>query len=162
MTAPEFIITRVFAAPVSRVFRAWVDPRQMAQWSGPKGATTTILRGEVAVGSVLFARGEVGGKAYAHTLAEYFEIVTDKRIVWEQSFADAHGNKTEPEFAPGWPVTLRTTVDFEAEGEGTRITLRWQPVGATPEQEAMFAANMASMHGGWSGSFDKLETLLGS
>ncbi len=157
---PEFIITRRFTAPVERVFAAWADPDQMAQWSGPKGARTVVLSGEVAEGSTLFARGERDGEAYVHTLTRYIEIVPSRRIVWEQSFADEHGNKTEPAFAPGWPVTLLTEVDFEPEGDETVITLRWQPVGATPEQEKMFADNLASMNGGWSGSFDKLDEFL--
>lgn len=159
-TPPEFIITRRFEAPVARVFRAWADVDQMAQWSGPKGSRTVILSGEVASGSTVFARGEVNGTPYAHTVTRYLEIEPERRMVWEQSFADEQGNKTEPAFAPGWPVTLRTTVDFEALGDATRVTLRWQPVDATPEQEAVFAANMASMEGGWGGSFEKLDAFL--
>jgi uncharacterized protein YndB with AHSA1/START domain len=161
-TTPEFTITRRFNAPIERVFAAWADVDQMAQWSGPKGATTVVLSGEVAEGSTMFARGERDGEAYAHTLTRYIEVAPPRRIVWEQSFADEHGNKTEPAFAPGWPVTLLTEVDFEADGDGTVITLRWQPVGATPEQEKMFADNLASMNGGWSGSFDKLDEFLAS
>ena len=157
----EFVIQRRFEAPVALVFRAWVEPDQMAQWSGPQGSHTVILAGEVAPGATLFARGEIDGKPYAHTLTRYLEIDPERRIVWEQSFADERGTKTEPAFAPGWPVTLRTTVEFEPIGDGTtQVTLRWSPVGATTEQEATFAANMASMEGGWGGSFDKLDAFL--
>jgi uncharacterized protein YndB with AHSA1/START domain len=157
---PEFVITRRFDAPVARVFRAWADIDQMAQWTGPKGSRTIVLSGEVAPGAELFARAEMNGTAYAHTVTRYLELEPGRRLVWEQSFADEHGNKTEPAFAPGWPVTLRTTVEFEPAGEATQVTLRWQPVGATPEQEAVFAANMASMEGGWGQSFDKLDAFL--
>lgn len=159
-TVPEFTITRRFDAPVSRVFQAWANPDQMAQWSGPKGATTVVISGEVAEGATLFARGEINDEAYAHTLSHYLTIETDRKLVWEQSFADEAGNKTEPEFAPGWPITMLTTVEFEDHGGATQVTLRWRPVGATPEQEAVFAANMASMTGGWSGSFEKLDAFL--
>jgi uncharacterized protein YndB with AHSA1/START domain len=159
-TTPQFVITRRFAAPVARVFRAWSDVEQMAQWTGPVGSRTIVISGEVAPGASLFVRGEAGGKTYAHTVTRYLEIEPDKRMVWEQSFVDEHGIKTEPAFAPGWPITLRTTVDFAPDGDGTRVTLHWQPVGATPDQEAVFAANMASMEGGWGGSFDKLDALL--
>jgi uncharacterized protein YndB with AHSA1/START domain len=160
IVTPEFVITRRFEAPVARVFRAWADVDQMAQRTGPKGSQTIVLSGEVATGAELFARAEMNGTAYAHTVTRYLEIAPERRLVWEQSFADENGNKTEPAFAPGWPVTLRTTVDFEPVGEATQVTLRWQPVGATPEQEAVFAANMASMEGGWGQSFDKLDAFL--
>lgn len=159
-TTPEFVITRRFEAPVARVFQAWTDLDQMAQWSGPEGSRTVVLSGEIAPGAQMFARAEAGGKAYAHTLTRYLEIEPNRRLVWEQSFADEHGNKVEPEFAPGWPVTMRTTVVFEARDGATQLTLTWQPVDATPEQEAVFAANMASMEGGWGGSFAKLDALL--
>jgi uncharacterized protein YndB with AHSA1/START domain len=154
---PEFVIHRQFDAPVSRVFKAWADVQQMAQWSGPAGSRTVVLSGEVAEGSTLFARAENNGEPYAHTVTRYLEVVPDSRLVWEQSFADENGTLKEPEFAPGWPVTLRTTVDFRALGETTEITLRWVPVDATPEQEAMFARSLASMKGGWSSSFEKLD-----
>lgn len=157
---PEFIITRRFAAPIERVFAAWADAEQMAAWSGPKGSRTVVLSGEVAEGSTMFARAEQDGEAYAHTLTRYLEIVPPRRIVWEQSFADENGNKTEPAFAPGWPVTLLTEVDFEANGDETVITLRWKPIDATPAQEQMFADNLASMNGGWNSSFDKLDEFL--
>jgi uncharacterized protein YndB with AHSA1/START domain len=157
---PEFVITRRFEAPVERVFQAWADVSEMAKWSGPKGSRTIVLSGEVAAGAELFARAEMNGTPYAHTVTRYLEVVPPSRLVWEQSFADEHGTKTEPAFAPGWPVTLRTTVDFEPDNGATRVTLRWQPVGATPEQEAVFAANMASMEGGWGQSFDKLDALI--
>jgi uncharacterized protein YndB with AHSA1/START domain len=157
---PEFIITRRFAAPIERVFTAWADPGQMAEWSGPKGSRTVVLSGEVAEGSTMFARAEQDGEAYTHMLTRYLEVVPFSRIAWEQSFADEHGNKTEPAFAPGWPVTLLTEVDFASDGDETVVTLRWQPVDATPEQEQMFADNLASMNGGWSSSFNKLDQYL--
>lgn len=157
---PEFIITRRFMASVERVFDAWANVDQLTEWSGPKGSRTIALSGEVAEGATLFARAEQDGEAYAHTLTRYIEIVPPRRIVWEQSFADEHGNKTEPAFAPGWPVTLMTEVDFEPDGDATIVTLRWRPVGATPEQEQMFADNLVSMKGGWNSSFDKLDKFL--
>jgi uncharacterized protein YndB with AHSA1/START domain len=160
MSTPEFIITRRFEAPIERVFRAWADVEQMAQWSGPKGSRTIVLAGRVAAGTELFARAEMNGTPYVHTVTRYIEVEHDRRLVWEQSFADEHGNKAEPAFAPGWPVTLRTTVDFEAVGNATQVTLRWHPVDASAEQEAMFAANMASMEGGWGQSFEKLDAFL--
>jgi uncharacterized protein YndB with AHSA1/START domain len=157
---PQFVITRLFDAPVARVFAAWADPDQMAQWSGPKGSQTIVIDGTIAPGAELFARGEYDGQVYAHTLTRYIAIEQDRRLVWEQSFADDQRNKVEPAFAPGWPITLATTVEFEPVGEQTRITLTWQPVDATDAQEAVFAANLESMKGGWSGSFERLDAVL--
>lgn len=32
----EFVITRVFDAPRELVFKAWTEPKHMAQWWGPR------------------------------------------------------------------------------------------------------------------------------
>lgn len=37
----EIYITRVYDAPVSVVWDAWTDPKQVAQWWGPRGFTLT-------------------------------------------------------------------------------------------------------------------------
>ena len=33
----DFVITRTFNAPREKVWRAWSDTNQLAQWWGPKG-----------------------------------------------------------------------------------------------------------------------------
>jgi Activator of Hsp90 ATPase homolog 1-like protein len=37
----ELILTRIFGAPRSLVFRAWTDPQHMARWWGPPAASPT-------------------------------------------------------------------------------------------------------------------------
>jgi hypothetical protein len=46
------------------------------------------------------------------------------------------------------------------EGGGTRVTLTWTPLNATETERQTFAANMASMNQGWTGSFEVLEKFL--
>jgi uncharacterized protein YndB with AHSA1/START domain len=36
------VVTRVFAAPVERVWRAWSDPNDVMQWWGPTGFTCPL------------------------------------------------------------------------------------------------------------------------
>jgi uncharacterized protein YndB with AHSA1/START domain len=40
-TERELLITRIFHAPRSLVWRAWAEPERMACWAGPKGFTIT-------------------------------------------------------------------------------------------------------------------------
>ena len=35
----ELTITRTFNAPLKQVWKAWTDPKQLAEWWGPKGFT---------------------------------------------------------------------------------------------------------------------------
>ena len=37
-------LSRVFDAPRALVWKAWADPKMMAQWFGPRGFTNPILR----------------------------------------------------------------------------------------------------------------------
>lgn len=48
----ELIFSRVFAAPVDVVYRAWTDPDQLVNWWGPRGFSLTIRTMEFRVGGV--------------------------------------------------------------------------------------------------------------
>lgn len=157
---PIFMIQRRFDAPAERVFDAWADPAQMAAWSGPTGARVTILSGEIAEGASMHARQDSAEGAPMFTYCRYLTIDRPRRLVYDQSFADADCNIVTAPFFEHWPQVIRTEIDFIEEDGGTRLTLRWIPVNATPEEEAQFAAIMESMTGGWSGSFDKLDAFL--
>lgn len=159
-TVPEFIITRHFDAPIERVFDAWADVEQYRQWSGPKGCTVNILSGEIREGSHLHSFVDHPSLPPMYAWCVYRTVRRPHLLVWEQSFADAEGNISKPPFFEHWPRTLLTTVEFAEEGEGTRITLTWKPIDSTPEGMAMFASQMASMQGGWGGSFDALAEFL--
>src|ERR1700678_1388251 len=41
-TGREFVITREFDAPRELVFKAWTDPKHLAQWWGPRGFTNPV------------------------------------------------------------------------------------------------------------------------
>ncbi len=42
METKELTIIRIFDAPRELVFRAWIDPKMMARWWGPKGVTNPV------------------------------------------------------------------------------------------------------------------------
>ncbi len=159
-TVPVFMIQRRFAAPIERVFDAWADPVQMEKWSGPTGSQVTVLRGGIAAGETLHALSVSAEGQEMHTLVRYHEVGRPHRLVYDQSFADAEGAIVKAPFFDVWPRVMRTEVDLAEDEGGTRLTLRWTPVDATPDEEAMFASVMESMTGGWSGSFDKLDAFL--
>nr|WP_256367145.1 MULTISPECIES: SRPBCC domain-containing protein [unclassified Acidisoma] len=53
-------------------------------------------------------------------------------------------------------MEMLTTVVFAEGRTGTRVTLTWTPLNATEIELRTFAANMVSMNGGWTSSFDEL------
>ncbi|MFO1406911.1 MAG: SRPBCC domain-containing protein [Steroidobacteraceae bacterium] len=159
---PVFVISRQFAASPERVYKAWADPAQLAQWSGPKGASVEIIQGSLAVGESTISRMASPGGPEMFSLNLWRELSPHRRVAWEQSFCTREGVKCAPPFFDDWPQTLLTEVDLEPRNGGTLLTLKWTPIEYTAAALAMFARQMASMTGGWGGSFDKLDEWLAS
>jgi len=159
-SSPRFTITRVFAAPRPRVWKAWTDPAALAQWFGPKGTCGTVLAFDLRPGGEWRGRMDLpdGGAMYSKFV--FREIEPMSRLVWVHGFADSEGNRIRAPFAERFPLEMLTTVLFTDEGEGTRVELSWIPLDSSPEEEAFFAGMMESMNGGWSGSFDQLDAFL--
>lgn len=160
-TADSFVITRLFNAPLTRVWDAWTKPDQLGRWFGPKGTTAKVMTHDPRPGGLLhFCLGTPDGGQIWAKLA-YREVSPPSRLVWVHSFSDEHANVVRAPFFDGkWPLELLTTVTLVSEGAGTRVTLTWTPINATDLERETFAANVASMNQGWTGSFDKLEGML--
>jgi uncharacterized protein YndB with AHSA1/START domain len=52
----ELILTRIFDAPRSLVFRAWTDPQHIARWWCPRGFTPTTHSMDVRPGGRMAIR----------------------------------------------------------------------------------------------------------
>jgi uncharacterized protein YndB with AHSA1/START domain len=156
-----FVINRSFEAPIETVFDMWTKPEHVAQWSAPTGFTMTFHEVDIRPGGSGFY-SMTNGQFTMWGRAEYLDVRAPDLLRYTQSFADEHGNMSRHPAAPVWPEKMLTTVTFASEGPATtRVTLRWEPFGAaTPAEIAAFVKERAGMTGGWTGSFDKLETLL--
>jgi uncharacterized protein YndB with AHSA1/START domain len=62
---PIIWITRDFAAPPDRLFRAHTDPELFARWIGPDGTTTTIQTWDARTGGSWRYVGTLGGAEFA-------------------------------------------------------------------------------------------------
>lgn len=158
----KFVINRTFEAPREVVFAMWTDPVHLAKWLPPQGFTMKFLEVEIRPGGRSFY-AMTNGPVTMYGKAQYLEIQPPERFVYTQQFADEHGGISRHPMAPVWPETMLTTVDFAEEGPGaTRVTVTWEPYGAaTAEEIAVFAKARGGMTMGWTGSFDKLEGVLG-
>lgn len=157
---PEFLITRIFDAPRDLVWKAWTDPAMLAKWFGPKGCASRVAKMDLRPGGMLHTcltmpdGNEMWGKFV------YREVDPPSRLVWLHSFSDAQGGITRHPMHSGWPLTMLTTVTFEALNGKTRIVLTWSLVDATEEERKTFVENMAGMNLGWGGSFTQLDAFL--
>jgi len=81
-----------------------------------------------------------------------------------EQFCDSEEKVTRHPMSPSWPESMLTTIQFaEEEPNQTRITVTWEPYGiATHEEIQTFINAKGGMTEGWTGSFDKLESLIAS
>jgi uncharacterized protein YndB with AHSA1/START domain len=107
------IITRVIDAPRELVFKAWTDPKHVAEWWGPNGFTTTTHEMDVRPGGVWrFIMHGPDGVDYDNKIV-YIEIVKPERLVY------SHGSDDEGESGQ-----FETTVTFAEQGRKTKVTMR--------------------------------------
>ena len=161
MTTPRFTITRIFNASRDRVWAAWTDPDRLAAWFGPKETKGTVLEFDLRPGGLWRGRMDAPDGSAMFSKFVFEAIDPPSQLVWIHGFADEAGNRTRAPFAPLFPLEMRTVVTFADAADGTRVTVEWVPIDASPEEEAFFASMMDSMTGGWTGSFDQLDAYLG-
>jgi uncharacterized protein YndB with AHSA1/START domain len=140
----ELVITRVFNAPRSFVFKAWTDPEHLVRWLGPQGFTGTIVKMDVRPGGTyrVHMRGPEGDDHWAQGV--YRAVVEPERLVMTRNWADAEGNPTSPE-------TL-LTVTFEEHDGKTKLTLHQAGFESVTARDAH--------RGGWNSSLDRLAAYL--
>lgn len=110
VTHDTFTIERFYAAPPEKVFAAWSNPTSKARWfSKPE-------QFEFRVGGRESNRGGPPGGPVFTYLAEYQDIVPDRRIVYTYTL-DAGDTRIS--------VSM-TTVELEGEGSGTRLVFTEQ------------------------------------
>jgi uncharacterized protein YndB with AHSA1/START domain len=137
-------LTRIFDAPRALVWKAWTDPKMMAQWFGPRGFTNPVCELDVRVGGSLriVMRGPDGND---YPMKGVFrQVVPLERLVFSNIATDKDGNHL---------LEGETTVIF-AENDGkTAFTLTTYAAGLVPIASEM----LAGMEAGWTQSIDKLE-----
>ena len=141
-------LLRVFDAPRELVWKAWTDPKMMAQWFGPRGFTNPVCELDVRVGGSLriVMRGP-DGQDYPMK-GEFREVVAPERLVFTNIATDNDGNHL---------LEGETTVMFTEKDGKTKLTVTSHAVGLAPIAPQM----LAGMEAGWTQSIDKLEGLLG-
>ncbi len=156
-----FVINRSFAADRERLFAMWTEPQQLARWLAPTGMTMRFIRADIrSGGGSLYCMSGPGMTLYGR--AHYESIRSPERLVYTQQFCDEQERSARHPLAPDWPETMRTIVDFKAEGpQHSRVTVCWEVAGpVTADELAVFTGARAGMTQGWTGSFDKLEAAL--
>jgi uncharacterized protein YndB with AHSA1/START domain len=154
--AREFVVTRVFDAPRTLVFKAWTEPARLARWFGPKGFTMLSCTLDLRPGGV-FHYGMQSPDGHAMWGRWVFrEVVTPERLAFVASFSDESGGVTRHPFAPDWPAEVLSTLTFAEHDGRTTLTMWGVPVNASDSERKTFEAGSESMQKGWAGTLDQL------
>ena len=141
---PTIVITREFAAPRDRVFRAHTEPDLLVQWLGPRRLTMRIDRFEPrSGGSYRYLHVDEDGTEYGFH-GVFHEVRPEERIV--QTFT-----------YEGYPdgVSLETAT-FEDLGDRTRLTIT-SVVDSIAARDAIVASGMEA---GVREGYEQLDELL--
>lgn len=159
----DFVLTRIVKAPRARVWKAYSEADQLAQWWGPKGAAIRVLTLDFRPGGMFHYAMEFqpGHPIYGRFV--YGLIDEPQRLEYISGFSDEHGGLTRapfPQLEDRFPLEIHNAVTFEETDGATLVTARSSPINATPAEIDTFVGMFESMRGGFNGTFDKLDTLL--
>lgn len=140
-------ITRVIDAPRDKVFNAWIDPKLLAQWWGPRGFDNPRCEIDAVPGGKIHIdmRGP-DGTIYPMT-GTVQEVTAPERLVFI-AFAEDHDGTPHLESL--------TEVTFEDLGGKTRVTVIGRAKGFTAAAPQM----LGGMEAGWTQSIEKLDALV--
>ncbi len=158
----EFVITRVFNAPMDLVWKAHTEAERLKQWWGPKGFEMLSVKVDLRPGGIFHygMKGPDGSTMWGKFV--YREIVPITKLVFVVSFSDENAGITRHPMAPNWPAeTLNTMTLSEANGKTTMV-LSGGPINATEEERVMFYGAFEGMNQGFKGTYDQLDEYLGS
>jgi uncharacterized protein YndB with AHSA1/START domain len=152
----DLIVTRLFDAPVEKVWQAWTDAALLQQWWGPKGFTCPLARLDVREGGTSLVAMHSPDHGTHYSIWSYQHITPHERLEFIHNLADSDGNSIDPValgMPPDFPQNQRQTVVFNAVS-ADRTELIVTEYGWTPGQMMEFSRL------GMTQCLDKLAALL--
>ena len=118
-THATFVLERVFPSAPERVFNAFADPKAKAKWfAGPPDWDQGKVAMDFRVGGEEINEGGPKGGPWSVFVATYQDIVPNERIIYTY-WMTLDGKRISVSVA---------TIEFQAEGAGTRLKLTEQGV----------------------------------
>ena len=138
-------IVRRFKAPRERVFAAWADAKQLAQWFGPMDMTIPVCEVDFTVGGE-WQTTMRGANGEHHVSGKYLEIKRPERLVFTWAWHDQARHEKAREHE-----TI-CIVDLIAKGAETEMIF---------EQRLFRDSDGRDNHNkGWTSAFNGLELVL--
>lgn len=133
----EIRITRLYDAPLETVWEAWTDPKQVAQWWGPRGFTLTTHSKDLRSGGNWdYTMHGPDGVNYPNK-TKYLEVEKYARLVYD------HGANDDR------PPLFRVTVLFSENNGKTKMDMTMALATAEAAEEARKFIKKASGESTW-------------
>jgi uncharacterized protein YndB with AHSA1/START domain len=140
----ELYITRIYDAPVKLVWDAWTDPKQVAQWWGPRGFTITTKHKDVKPGGTwVYTMHGPDGVDYPNKTV-FLEVEKYSRLVYD------HGANDDR------PAMFRVTVNFSETAGKTKMEMTM----SLPTAEAAAETKKFIKKAGGDSTWDRLAEYL--
>ena len=131
-------VRRFIAAPRARVFAAFTDPNDYAQWVGPGPCQCLEAKLDAREGGTFKVRMKTASGGEMEVRGEYLEVRNPERLVFTWQWDDPEWDK----------ATSQVTVNFLELDGGTDVQLTHERLPSVTSRD--------NHTQGWSGSFDKL------
>jgi uncharacterized protein YndB with AHSA1/START domain len=133
----EIHLTRLYDAPVHLVWDAWTDPKQAAQWWGPRGFTITTHSKDLRVGGHwAYTMHGPDGTNYENKTV-YHEVKKHEKLVYD------HGGNDDR------PPLFQVSVTFEDLGHQTKMDMTMRLKTADEAKETRKRIKNASGNSTW-------------
>ena len=124
MKRTQFTLERTYAAPPERVYKAWIDPDDLARWIWASLGKNVWSELDLRVGGAYRIYSEIEGgrhrgEGWSGMCGLYVEVEPARRLAFTLHW-DADVGYNAPD-----ALTLDelVTVTFAAQGDGTRMTM---------------------------------------
>ena len=137
---PSLTLFRCLSARPEKIYAAWTEPRQIAQWFGPDAGAVAHAETDVRVGGRFTVVFHTEDGEEHHVSGVYREVMPNEKLVFTWAW------RSTPE------RQSLVTIFIKAEGGGSLLTLI---------HEQFFDEAARDRHRyGWTGSLNKLEKFL--
>jgi uncharacterized protein YndB with AHSA1/START domain len=148
----QLVLTRIFDAPRALVWKAWTDPKHLAQWFGPHGYTNPRCEVDVRPKGVIRIDMRAADGTVYPIRGEFKEVAAPERLVFQERIDLENDSPNGP--GKSWCELLNTVTLVEESGK-TRLTLEVRVLGGSA---GPFVP--AGMDVGWAESLDRLESFV--
>lgn len=158
----EFVIRRVFDAPLDLVWRVNTEKEHLMKWWGPKGLKMLDVKLDLRPGGIFHYGMETPDGHQMWGKFVYREVVPQKKLVFVVSFSDEKGGITRHPMSDTWPLEVLSTTTFEEKDGKTIMTVSGHPINATEAEINTYDGAHENMQQGFKGTYDQLDEYIQS